>query len=482
MKYCKGVIYKKFVLIVLLMSVLLNRSSSAQEMLGISNSNFSGNMGMGLNPSLFIGSPYLYEINALSGDIFLDNDFAYVKRNSSFLKKSLSGESVPEERFGDYYDDRTKNAYGSLFLSGPSIIYNRDKFSWGVHTALRSALSATDVPVHVAKFIKDGFDYSPQHYIRYESTPFRSAAMFWGEVGGTIGKKLYEERNKKYLAGAVTLKLIGGFDGFYANMSEFDYMLLGADSLVVFNATGEYGHALEDEQKGFSSPFRFRGYGFGLDLGITWYRGKVHGAGDCNESAEGLKKYKYRVGLSIIDAGLVMFRGQSEVHSYSEKSMIWPGINQTNFPTIAAMDDSISYHFLGQTGQSQSASRFNIWLPTALSVQMDYCLMPRVYANATLVQAIPLSKYAIVRSSQAAVSVRYETRNFEAAIPLTFYEYRTPHLGVALRYRFFVLGTDRLGSYTGLWNATGFDLFFGFKFNTCQLRKKGGKDPFCPVN
>jgi hypothetical protein len=99
-----------------------------------------------------------------------------------------------------------------------------------------------------------------------------------------------------------------------------------------------------------------------------------------------------------------------------------------------------------------------------------------------MIQGIPLSKYAIVRPSQIALSARYETRRFEVAMPLTIYNYRTPHLGLAFRWSIFVIGTDRLGSFTGLWDTTGYDIFFGFKANVCDIAGKRGKKPFCPVN
>ena len=455
---------------------------TAQEMLGISNSNFAGNMGMALNPSLFVGSPYMSEWNIISGDLFVDNDYTYLKRRSSLITKSLSGESVPEEQFSDYYTTTTKNAYGNVFLRGPSYIKNNDNFSWGFHTAFRSNLSATDVPFHVAKFIKEGFDYVPQHDIRYVSTPFRSATMAWGELGGTYGRKLLERRGKSYLAGAVTLKFILGFDAAYTNLTTFDYELPSSDTLIVNNATGEYAHALSDGEKSLAKPFAIRGYGGGIDIGFTYYRGKVHGSEDCNRTAENLKKYKYRLGFSVIDIGFVKFNKQSSVFEFKNASTVWPGIDTVKFNSIAALDTSISYHFYGDPYQSRTGTKFNIFLPTALSLQFDYCIMPKFYANASIIQAIPLSKYAIVRASQVAVAVRYETRRFEVTMPFTMYEYKTPHLGLAARYKFFVIGTDRLGSFTGLWDTTGYDLFFGFKANICELRKKGGKQPFCPVN
>ncbi|HEX5003370.1 MAG TPA: DUF5723 family protein [Bacteroidia bacterium] len=461
----------------------LTTAVHGQEMLGISNSNFAGNMGMSLNPSLFVGSPYLNELNYLSGDFFADNDFAYVKRRTRLFSKSLNGEQIPEEQFGDYYTTPPKNMYGSVNLRGPSMIVNKDNYSWGFHTALRSAVSATDVPLHVAKFIKDGLDYDPQHGINYTSTPFRAASAVWAELGGTYGKKIYEKRDKEYLAAAVTVKLLAGFDGFYASFSDFDYIIPSSDVMQVNSVTGEYGHALSDGRDGAASkPFKIRGWGGGLDLGLTYYRKKVHGASDCNKTAEKLKKYNYRAGLSLIDIGMIRFTRQTGVYSFNNNSAYWTGLDSAVFNSTYELDSAISMQFYGDPEASKSASKMNIFLPTALSFQFDYCVTHSVYLNATVVQGVPLSKkYAIVRASQAALSARYETRKWEVALPLTFYEYSKPHLGVALRYWIFVVGTDRLGSFTGIWDATGYDFFFGFKSNFCEPASKRRKKPDCPA-
>lgn len=466
----------------LLFGLLLCRPLSAQEMLGISNSNFAGNMGMALNPSLFVGSPYIQEFNFISADFFIDNDYVYLRKRTSPLIKSLRGESIPEEEVLDYYDGKKKRMYGNLFLRGPSMIRNTDRFSWGFHTALRSNLSAVQVPTHLAKFMKEGFDYEPQHDKNYTSEPMRAAGMIWGEVGGTYGKVLFDRRDKGYLTAAATLKFLVGFDALYVNLDAFDYMVPSSDTLIVYDVTGTYAHAMYDGDPSFKKPFKPRGFGGGLDLGINYYKGKVHGAGDCNETAEKLKKYKYRLGLSLIDIGMVKFGKESSVFKFNNAQTVWPGIDTIKFNSIAEEDAAISSQFLGDPGASKSGKKFSIFLPTAFSLQFDYCVMARVYLNASVIQAVPLSKFAIVRASQAAFTARYETRKFEVAVPFTMNEYQHPHLGVAFRYRFFVLGTDRLGTYTGLFDATGFDLFFGFKANLCEFAKRGGKKPFCPVN
>ena len=121
-----------------------------------------------------------------------------------------------------------------------------------------------------------------------------------------------------------------------------------------------------------------------------------------------------------------------------------------------------------------------MFLPSAVSVQFDYAVKPKYYLNASVVQRIPLSVYAVRRSNQVSFTGRYETRSWEAAIPLTFFEYEKPHLGFTFRHGVLVLGTDRLGTFLGLWDSTGLDFFFGIKINRCQKFFRKSKTG-CPV-
>ncbi|MBK8363876.1 MAG: hypothetical protein IPL24_09375 [Bacteroidetes bacterium] len=57
--------------IILSLLIFISQFSYGQEMWGISNSNYSGNMGIFLNPSEIVGAPYKYEINLIAGDFLL---------------------------------------------------------------------------------------------------------------------------------------------------------------------------------------------------------------------------------------------------------------------------------------------------------------------------------------------------------------------------------------------------------------------------
>lgn len=455
--------------------------ANAQEMTGISHSNFSGNMGMHYNPSLFVGSPYLYEWNLLSADFFIDNDYLYRKRLADRFDDVDNSDGSNDSQFGTYDDVSKMNAYSSILLRGPSYIRNDEKFSWGIHTALRSATSVTDAPAHLVKFIKEGYDYSPQHDIRFSSDPFRTASMIWGELGGTYGKKIFEVREKKYLAAAVTVKLLAGFDAAFIDFEKLNYIVTSPDSfdLDVLSTTGTYGHSFTDDENTLKKPLKPRGFGMGVDIGLTYYHKRKHGAGDCNKSAENLKKYVFRAGLSIIDIGAVKFGKQAETYAFDSDNFIWPQIDDAVINSVEQFDTTVSQYAFASPVGSFDDDKLTIWLPSAVAMDFDYCVAPRFYVNASAVIGAPLSKTAIVRSSLFALAPRYETRLFEASMPLVFHEFQEAHLGLALRYKWFVLGTDRLGAWTGIWDNTGYDLFFGFKINVCE---KGGKrSPSCPA-
>jgi hypothetical protein len=462
--------------------MLLPGLTFSQEMTGISHSNFSGNMGMNYNPSLFVGSPYLYEWNLLSVDVFIDNNYLFRKRLSTRFEDVDNSDGSNDSQFGNYTDVSKMNAYSSVLLRGPSYLRNGSRFSWGVHTALRSATSITGAPSHLVKFIKEGFDYVPQQDLVYESEGFRTASIIWGELGGTYGKKIYEVREKRFLAAAVTAKFLMGFDAAFIDFDNLRYEVqTPGDSinLDVQSVSGTYGHSFNDSEQTLKNPFRPRGFGVGFDVGMTYYHKPRHGAGDCNKSAENLKKYDFRIGFSAIDIGFIKFGKQAETFAFSADSLFWPNVNDAQLNSVDEFDGTVSqYAFFTPTG-SLDEDRMDMWLPSALAFDFDYCVAPRFYANLSTVFGIPLSPNAVVRSSLIAITPRYETRRFEASMPLVIHEFKEPHLGLAFRYKWFVLGTDRLGAFTGIWDNTGYDLFFGIKFNVCE---KGGKrSPTCPA-
>ena len=451
----------------------------AQETWGIANSNFAGNMGIGINPSSIVGAPYKREFLLVAADIFGDNNYLYLRKNSGLVTRTINGEAIGDDRIDDYYTEKPlKRAYLSTYLMGPSYIRNYGKWAWGAHIQYRQAVSANKVPLHLAKFIYEGFGYVPQHNIRYTSGPFTAASLGWLEIGGTYAKILKSTNNdKNVIKAGITGNFLLGTNGIYISTQSIDYIVPNSQLLIVNKLEGEYAHASpQDRDSLLRNLFKIRGMGASFNIGATYIRGMNRAAYDCNATSDKLQKYNYRIGVSLIDLGMIKFNHkQTRVNSFTGQSAYWPGIDTVQFYNWFYMDTLLSNRFYGDPKASKTGEEFSMFLPLAFSVQFDYNIKPRYYINASVVQRIALNDRFVRRPNQVSITGRYETRKFELAVPLSFFEYKQLGFGIALRYGILVIGTDRLGTFTGLVNATGFDFFFGIKWNSCDVYKRKSK-------
>lgn len=470
----------------LLITALTSYQCSAQEMLGISNSNFAGQMGIYLNPSSIALAPYKNEIHAVSLDVFADNNYVYLRQNSGVLRHTITGETISKDRILDYYDQKKKRGYAGGHITGPAFIMIKPKYAWGAHLAWRSGNSGTDVPYHLAKFFYEGFSYSPQHNIRYTAGKWRAAAAGWLEIGGTYAKQLSatNEDESVWKAGITGTFNMGSY-GIYINSKQIDYIVPASDLLIVNNWDVEYGHTLpNDREQIVREMFKIKGLGARGSLGVTYIRNLNRPAYDCYDAADGLKKYHYRLGFSLIDIGY--FKNKADGTKkliINNKSAYWPGIDTVKFLSWFYVDTITSNRFLGRPYASIAAKEFVMFTPAAASIQLDYCLAPRWYLNATVIHPIPFHYKVPRRPAQIAIIPRYEKRKFEVSMPVILFEFKNPTIGIAIRKGIFVIGTDRLPFYTGLFNSTGFDFFLGLKWQSCgkEFNKKRMKKGLCPV-
>ena len=58
-------------------------------MLGIMNSTYSGINGAIINPALPVSSPYYLDINIVSANLFIENNYIYLAKNEYRFKRFL---------------------------------------------------------------------------------------------------------------------------------------------------------------------------------------------------------------------------------------------------------------------------------------------------------------------------------------------------------------------------------------------------------
>ncbi len=451
-------------------------SSSAQELWGFANSNYAGVMGLHLNPASIVGVPYEYEVNIFGGDIFYDNNFMYLPKLSDINTKTTTNEdatSTNSTTFVTYDNSSSKHAYASGLLLGPSYIKNKNTKAWAVHTAMRAIVSANSVPPTLAQAFYTKFDYAPLHNLVFRDMKLNSAGMLLADIGFSYAK-VYIDQDPHWLAWGVTLNGIVALDGIYLDANVGEYTIPDSNSLYMDHVNIDYGHALPAAG---GSTLSILGFGGSADFGLVYIHKRNSGAYECGKDADRRKRYQYKVGLSLIDLGYVYFNNGASQFMVNDGSMHWNYIDTAKFTSAADFDQQLSAH----SGSSQTSNHFGIFMPAAVSMQFDYCIKPKWYANLSMVQRLPFSHKEVFRANSIALVPRYETRKFETSISANMYEYEHVYMGVAVRYLFFVLGSDRLLSFVG-YNVRSINIFFGFKFNSCMLKKKYKNKGGCPMN
>lgn len=440
---------KKRILLILL---LFQQATYGQQMLGIANSNFAGSAGMNLNPASMLYMPYQWEATLMNFNVSFDNDYLSYSAEKNTIK--TDGTS-PDNHGGLIADDSPGDKSGHLhgMLKAPSFIYRTKKFAIGIHSAIRNDACIRQVPAALAKYFYEGQYYKPLHGQSIDLAGMHGGAMTWAEIGLSFGKVLHQDEENNLLV-AATFNYITAIQGTYFRVNSGNFNIVNDTLAFPNDLNAEFNSAsLDGPAHLISSP---PGNGFGIDFGISYVSNPYEGKGKMNDATN--KKYNYRIGVSLLDFGLVSFTRNASTYHYN--------LSVLNLNNIENVDSLIESGYSGD--------KFMMGLPSALSLQYDYCLVPRWYLNFTAVQRVPLFMAQVDRPNQFAASLRYETTKFEIGVPYSLYEYSQLRIGLAIRFRYIFLGTDKLGTFVHINDdsISGGDFYFGLKLNNFDFRKK----------
>jgi hypothetical protein len=450
----------------------------SQEMFGTTLGNYSGVNGLQLNPSSMLGSkPYL-DINFLAMDVSLQNNFVYMAKNeyrfSDFLTSNFVLPSHPEEygtglrNFYIYNNNDVRDAYFQIRINGPGamLIYGNQAFA--ISSGVRSVVSAKNVPYEIANFAYLGLNYVPQHNIDYDDRrPFKTGELTWAEVGISYAYTL-QARDLRKITMGITVNRLFGYSGLYVYGNTANYIVPNDTTISVHNFKGQVGYSLpvDYDNGGLWNNKLFPGHGFSGDIGVTYTRLSGLYSEDyfttlCTQQ---YNDYLYRLGVALIDVGAIRFNTHSEKYSIDNKSSYWENVGSFKFTSVHQLMDTISYRFYGDKKASYAGNSFYMWLPSALSIQFDYHYFKQWYVNASLIYGFDLSPASISRPSEISITPRYESRGLEADLPLSLYDWNKLRIGLALRYYYFTIGTEKLGEFFRISNFSGFDLYFAVHF------------------
>jgi len=459
----------------------LSAKTFSQERYGISNSIYAGITGAWLNPSFMAGSPYRWDFNIVTAHSYLDNNYVYLFQTNlpDYVSDNGNTELFVNNAWNRYKGQSSKymlenkeqnswrkNVYSNVLVQGPSLMFNVKKWTFGVITAGRGALSLTRLHKTCAKLAFEGLTYEPLQNIDINVPKFRANAMVWDEIGISVAREVMKERDMTIKAG-ITLKNLNAFAGAFVLHKESTLYIPNDTDLVFKNLTAKYGYAINED-----NFLESKGKGKSMDIGITIEKkslqNKYQCPNFCNKKLE--LQYHWKLGISLIDIGYVRFKEKAQTFLIDNKSDYWYNFAHLKVDGLSGIDSTLSQHFDDNPIPTITGTKFTMLTPWAASIQFDYNVGYNIYVNATWVQRIPhFGMPGVDRANTIAITPRYELRRFGVAMPIIMYQYLWPRIGLAFRLNnFLIIGTDKLGALIGN-RLSGADLYVALKINV--LRK-----------
>lgn len=421
---------------------------------------------------------------------YLDNNYVYLYQTN--LPDYIADNGETEVVVHNYYNadlgkiskymlenkeqnNWRKNVYLNALLQGPSFMIGIKKWTFAFNISGRAALSFTRLNKDGAKLFFEGQTYESLQNTDIPFKKFRLNAAIWEEFGLSAAREIKKTRGIIIKAG-VSIKYLKGLDAaYYLNRN----MILNIpnDSDMYFkNVTADYGYAFSED--GFGSS---KGNGKSIDLGITIEKKTLQNTYQCPNFCNkklGLE-YSWKLGVSLIDIGYLKFKENASTYEINDKTNMWYNFTKLKVSDMEGLDSTLNSHFSDTPVPAANGNKFTMLLPWALSVQYDYNIGYNFFINGTWVQRIPhFGLPGIDRTNIISITPRFDHRRFGIALPIVFYQYLWPRIGLAVRLNnVLFVGTDKIGALIGH-RLSGADIYAGLKISALKKCKKKGQPSF----
>ena len=469
--------------LLLFLALLFWYDLSGQYHAGISGSNYQALQNAVVNPSSLSNSKKSFDIQLIGGHLGFQNNYIFIpKADNRFGNKiNLAANAFQLEFPGffdeDYiFDDRITPSpkYGNLNLriSGPGFMYSWGNSKIALSFSSRLVISGKNIPYDVAKFAYERRHYPSLHQTRHDHNGSISlATASWMEIGITYSAIKDLNRNFQFAAGFGIRRLFG-LHGIVMQSNNLSYTMINSDSLHVYRLKGSLGIALPidyDNNRFLDPANAVQGKGFAVDAGITVIKTASNSRYKLTAPAGAYTDYEYRIGISLLDIGLIHYNGNSGMMHFDGVSGLWPGLDSLKTNSVNKLKEEIRSVF-SESGNISETNAFNLWLPSALGLKFDYYIGRNLYVNALWIQNLSINDIQLAQPSVISITPRFESSFFEMALPLSLRHYHEVHLGLVLRAGILTIGTNRIGGFLGFNDFEGFDFFFSVSAGLCKLR------------
>jgi hypothetical protein len=467
----------------------------AQSQIGLTVGNYIGINHLQVNPANICFQPLAVDLSIVSFDGNLNNNNFYSEAtflltrpfNNNFNKlvpqnKGFNSDAVKESNLV-VKKNLQPNGYifGGVYALGPSILFaiNKKK-SLAFTTGFRTHLGITNISDLTANTIFEGLTFSEVVFQKMKMTDTKVSFASWAECGISYAQVINENNHYMHRLG-FTVKGLLGLSGAYIYDRGFNGENENGKDLIFNNSSFSYAYSGPTTKNinaaNAQNDLKIRGFGAGFDIGYsvekknytsTRYCPKMYGFSTVSVD------YKWKAGISILDIGAIKFDQNAFLTEIDNGSMRWPKFDSLLNKDVAEIDALFRSNITGTT--PKTANAFWLILPSAVSIQFDYRVVQEFFANITIYQRITLAQMpSLSRMNVIALTPRYDSEIWTLSMPFILNEYKNFNIGIAYRYKYITVGSDRVAETFGLKQAYGADIYASLKYYIGHQSSKGRK-------
>ena len=483
-------LHNKFLIPILLSGIVIGLFAKveAQNQFGLVTGNYSGLNSLKINPANICYQPISLDLNIIGGNANINNNHFYTTPTFLFgydsiapiiANRKFSESTVTKYDFIIRDDLQSKGyAFAGANIMGPSLLLSLStKRTIAFTTALRSHASGTNVSGSTALALFEGPTYSKLQNTNMQMQKTKLSFASWFEMGLSYAQVVSENLKYVHRIGGSLKMLLGTTGGYIYDKGFNAYNETGQD-LQLKNANFSYAYAGPDNTSEITSNqlLSIRGMGASIDLGYSIQQKDKNSRGrNVCPNLFGYTDvscgYKWKAGISLLDIGAIKYYNNSfatDIYGGNSDWKNWGSVLKLNPRQIdSAFKTNISSRNIS------SSESFWIILPGAISAQFDYRISESIYLNSSIAQRItPSFSPSLARMNSIAIIPRFEKENVEISIPLVLNEYKSPNMGLAFRFKYILVGSDRFGETFGFKTMYGADFYVVLRYCISERCKK----------
>lgn len=447
----------------------------------LNNSNYSPVNSMYFNPAKIADSKQSFQINLVSANLYLANDYGKLKSIPNMVK-IVNGGGEFKDLLETQLNGKNKNMDLGLETRLPSFVASLGKSqSLAFSTRSRMLFNANNVSEALMPILIEGLQNTDQ-FQNITDAKFDVSGNIFGEAGLSYGRNLVNTGKHVFKVG-VTGKYLWGVGNVRvknnnATIEVLDKLTYTTIATQNINVTTHVSDGKLLDPANYTLTLRNlvsgRGQGFGADVGFEYefrpkfadYRYEVDGK---TLSDNSVPQYALKLGFALTDMGSVTYSKAKNITLNHAPYHEW---SQADVLAFDPADIEQSLTNVYGSGAITSSMSHQFKLPTRLHLNLDVKVAKNFYIAANYMNGMSKKTDAIDPNGMLlGIHPRIEKPGYEIAVPITYSSrYKKTNIGLASRKGGFFIGTDDIGGAIGLGKWTSMNLYAGVNISIGKKR------------